>query len=234
VVSLSRLARCAGLLVDQVRTGGAKEAFGDVSRWAWSEDLAVGLQFDFGSDVADPPSSLVPLTAQLLTDELAPNVFDLTGLNSSDRLYLERRRSIWEAGFDGGWLAVDPEGEPAYLQWLIPGHQHEKVREFFGPIFGDVSADTLVVEGAWVPPAFRKQKVMPAGLQAVTLAAGEANPDANFALCYPAANNRGAVLGTRSSGYAVVAKRTETWRIGRRSFTFEPSDESGFSVFDPR
>lgn len=228
---MQRLVRRGRMLVHEVRSGDADRAVADLRRWAWSEAEAVGFRFDARAEHVAPPPALVDLVARPLDDQLAERVFDFEGLGSADRLYLERRQNIHRSGLPGGWVAVDPDGNPAYLQWLIPAMHAAQIGEFFGPIFGAIASDTLLVEGAWIPPAFRKQKVMGAGLALVTEAALAASPEARYAVCYPAADNRGAVLGTRSAGYEVFEKRTEQWRLGRRSFHFAPATESDFAVF---
>lgn len=226
---IDRLVRRGRLLVDEVRAGGAKAAATDVRGWIWSEREAIGFRFD-ATRPGDPPKAKVELAARPLDADIAPLVFNVPHLSPTDQLFLDRRRNIFEAGFDGGWVAVDPDGQPAYLQWLIPSHQTEKIREFFGPIFPRFDAETLLVEGAWIPPDFRRLKVMGEGLALVSEAATAAN-GARYAQCYPAADNKGAALGTRSAGYEVVEKRIERWRLARRTVEFAPANESDFSVF---
>jgi hypothetical protein len=221
-------------MVGQLRRGEGKDVLADLRRFAWSEAEAVGLRFTYGTPTNPPPAD-VPLTPVPLDAALAAKVFDMTDLSPMDRHYLERRAAMWEAGFGGGWVAVDDHGEPVYLQWLIPPGEHELIKSFFGPLFPDFDGDTLLVEGAWIPPSFRKRHVMAEGLALVTEAAGKCSgPEIRYAQCYPAADNRGAVLGTRSSGYEVNQKRIERWRFGRCTVTFEPACESDFAAFAPR
>lgn len=227
---IDRLTRRTKMLVDELRAGGGKEIAADIRRWTWSEALAVGFRCDL-SVSASPPPAEVSLCAQPIDDALAAKIFGVTGLSSHDQLFLDRRHNIWNAGFSGGWAAVDPDGEPAYVQWLIPPTEAAKVRTFFGPIFPELPPDTLLVEGAWIPPAFRRRKVMGEGLALVTVAAGEHTPGSRFAVCFPAADNRGACFGTRSAGYEVFNKRTERWRLARRRTYFEAATEADFEIF---
>lgn len=211
------------MLVKQLQNGDFKGVRGDLEQWMWSENYYCGLLRERDKQFTPAPAD-VELTARLLDDELAPKVFDFEGLGERDCTYLERRCRIWEAGFHNGFVAVDPDGEPAYLQWLIPPAQNAKVKEFFGPLF-PLDDTTLVVEGAWIPPKFRKANVMGEGLSKVTEAAFEASPEATAALCFPELKNKGAVRGSASGGYDIAKLRTDTWRLGRRSCTF-----SDFSV----
>jgi len=232
-MTISRTARRAKMLIDQVRSGGKDEAMADLRRWANSETHAVGLRRVLEIE-PDPPKSLVPLTAKPIDATTAPRIFDVEGLSPIDQLYLDRRQNMYDAGFRGGWCAVDPEGNPAYVQWLIPGADGPKVRAFFGDLFPPLDEDTLFIEGAWIPPMFRKQKVMSEGLALVTRAAADATPGSRFAVAFVTEDNRGAAFGTRAAGYDVFMKRTERWRMGRLTTTFGPATEDDFAIFAPR
>jgi hypothetical protein len=225
------------VLVDQVRAGGAREASADVARWAWSEGEAVGFRSDLTRPV-EPPPSRIEITIAPLDKALAPAVFDTTGLDPADLLYLERRRAIWDAGFDGGWVALDPSGTPAYLQWFIPSHQSDLVQSFWGGLFPRIEPGTLLAEGAWVPPPFRGQKIMAEAMARfgqATRAAGAAQGDeVTHATTWVSTGNRGALFGCVDAGYAVDRRRTETWRLGRRTLTFAPATAADFPVFAER
>lgn len=220
------------MLVDQLVSGGRDEVIADLRRWAWSENHSVGFRRDLLVE-PDPPKSLIPLAAVPIDEQLAKRIFEVDGLSPIDQLYLDRRRNIYNAGFDGGWCAVDAEGNPAYVQWLIPGAQAAKVHSFFPDLFPTLDSDTLFIEGAWIPPAFRKQKVMGEGLAKVTHAAAGATAGSRYAVAFVADDNRGAAFGTRSAGYEVFMKRTQRWRLGRSTTTFQPATEADFALFTP-
>lgn len=229
----SRLARRSKMLIDQVRSGGKDEALADLRRWASSETHAIGFKRVLEIEPS-PPASLVALTARPIDDAMAPKIFDVEDLSPIDQLYLDRRKNMFVAGFRGGWCAVDAEGNPAYVQWLIPGADGVQVRDFFGELFPPLDEDTLFIEGAWIPPAFRKQKVMAEGLALVTQAAAEATPGSRYAVAFVTEDNRGAAFGTRAAGYEVFMKRTERWRLGRLTTTFVGATEDDFAIFAAR
>ena len=228
---IQQLARRARLMGGQIRRGDGQAIVADVRRWTWSSSAACGLRFTRDAEVTPPPA-MVPLHTRQLDDDIAADVFDVPNLSSADQLFIDQRREMYDAGFAGGWLAVDEDERPAYLQFLVPPSQRELITKVFGPGLFDVPDDTLLVEGAWIPPEFRKRKVMGEGLALVTQAAlASHGPDIRYAQCYPAADNKGAVLGTRSAGYEVNHLRTETWRLGRRTIDVVPATEADFAVF---
>lgn len=218
---MKRVMGRATMLARQVRNGDAKGAVADIRSWMWSENQYCGLTRVF-ADSFEPKPANVELRAAELDATLAAKVFDFTGLDERDATFLDRRRRIWEAGFDNGFVALAPGDEPAYLQWLIPPSQNDMVADYFGPLF-PLDDHTLTVEGAWIPPKFRKEKVMGEGLSLVTEAAASASPEADRARCFPELANKGAVRGSMSGGYRIDTVRTDTWRLGRRTVTFEPT-----------
>ncbi len=221
-------------MAGQIRRGDASAVAADLRRWAWSESHACGLRFTRGTEVTPPPAQ-VALHAVPLDDRIACDVFDLANLSSADQLFIDQRREMYDAGFDGGWVAVDDDERPAYLQFLVPPTQRELIAKVFGDGKFDVPDDTLLVEGAWIPPEFRKRKVMGEGLALVTQAAlASHDDDIRYAQCYPAADNKGAVLGTKSAGYEVNHRSVETWRLGRRTIEVMPATEADFEVFTRR
>lgn len=230
---MSRVLNRLKVVAEQVRAGEIDNVKADISGWINSSTDSVGLRRDFTKTYDRHTKADVPLTAVALDETIAKVLFDTDGLKDRDKQFLDRRRQIWDEGFKGAYVAVDPDGQPAYLQWFIPHTQASKVKAYWGPLFPDYGADTLIVEGAWIPPAFRKKNVFGEALWLVSEVAKANSPDVvRYATCYPEAANKGAVLGTHASGYDVFEKRTETWKYGRRSVNFTPATEADFSLFD--
>ncbi len=164
---------------------------------------------------------------------MAERVFDTSGLRDRDKQFLDRRRVIWETGFRPAYVAVNVDDVPVYLSWFI-GHDHaELARSYWGPLFPEIVPELMIGEGAWVPPDYRKRGVMREGMYVCTEAAkADFAPGVRYVVAYAEHTNSGAVVGTHYAGFDVVSRRTETWRMGRRSVSFEPATEGDFSVFD--
>lgn len=216
----------------QVRAGEISAVGADVAHWMSSQSESVGLRRDFARHYSAPPSSFGRLTAAPLDDALAERVFDRRGLNPRDQHLLERRHALWTAGFEGAYVALTDDGEPAYLSWFIPHFQADKVRDYWGSMF-PFGPDTLIGEGAWVVPKFRGHGLMGLGHFVLTEAAKQdAGPDVRYVTVYTEANNRGAAIGSYRAGYEVFVRRIESWRLGKRFVRFEPASFADFAVFD--
>ncbi len=222
---MSRAVERLGVLARQVGRGDISGAVGDVKGWVNSETVSYGFRHEFAKTYDEPSPSEVPLYVVPLDDDIAPRVFDVGGLNDRNRALLERRRTIWEAGFEGGHVAVTGDGDPAYLQWFIPPHQNDKVRDYWGPLFPDLNGDSALVEGAWVPPAYRKRNVMSQALAMMNEVVGKTSEKGvRYAIAFVQSDNRGAMVGTMGAGYDLYLTRTEHWRAGRRSVKFKDTD----------
>ena len=214
---MSRVVGRLKMLGEQAKNGDVAGIKKDIGNWMWSEQRYCGLRRDLTKPY-EPPKADIALHAVPI-EEVADKVFGVQGLSERDETYLERRRRIFEAGFKGGFVAVTADSDPAYLQWLIPPSQNAMVADFFGPLF-PLDDDTLVVEGAWIPPAYRKANVFGEGLSLVSEAAALAAPEATSAVCFPELANKGAVRGSVLGGYEISHLRTDTWRLGRRTVEF--------------
>ncbi len=229
---MSRAADRLSLTAQQLRAGEFSAVGADVGHWVNSQSESIGLRRDFTRSYPVPTSSLGRLTAAPLDDELAARVFDRRGLEPRDQQLLERRHALWQAGFDGGYVALTSDGEPAYLSWFIPHYQADKVRDYWGPLFR-FGPDTLIGEGAWVSPKFRGFGLMAMGHYVLTEAAkADAAPGVRYVTAYAESKNRGASHGTYRAGYEVFTRRIETWRLGKRFVRFEPASIGDFPVFD--
>ncbi|MEM9655967.1 MAG: hypothetical protein AAGA65_28030 [Actinomycetota bacterium] len=219
-------------MINLTRRGDVGLLGSNVRRWFRSDTQSLGYRRDYAEPVADPPDPVLELRIEPLDDRLADALFNVPGLDANNRLYLDRRRAMWQLGFKGGYVAVAPDGRPAYLQFFIPHEQADLVGRHWGNLFPPFGPDTLLVEGAWTPPDFRGQRVMARALYLMAEEARRNSADAvRFADAYVEIGNRGADIGCRQAGFLPFQRRIESWRFGRHTFRFEDLAEQ---TADPR
>ncbi len=220
-------------LARQIAGGGLSTVQSDAKRWLYSDIEAIGFRRDYQRPCPPPPSAGVELTALPLDEPLASKLFEDGTVEGRDLLYLSRRRSMWEHGFLGGYVAVDPDGEPVFLQFYIPHSQQPLVREYWGPLFPELGPDSFLVEGAWVPPRYRRRGIMASAMHAVSEAAKADGPDSvRYGVTFAEVANRGATFGCRDAGFDIFQRRVETWRFGRLSVRFEQAIEADYPHLD--
>lgn len=219
---VSRRVQRLVMLAERIGRGDVAGAFNDLKRWSYSTTVAFGLRYDFSQTPAGQPDCELSFRVVPLTAELAARVFDTSGLGDSDRALLDRRRAIWDAGFEGGHVALADNGDPIYLQWVIPPRQAEKVRQYWGDLFDDLDDNTALVEGVWVPPRYRGRGIM----AAASVAINQVSEPFRYAVAFVADDNHAALRGFTSAGYQVHTVRTERWLGGRRTVQFKPADSA--------
>ncbi len=232
---MQRIMSRAKVVGKQLKAGEVALASADIRRWMNSTVDSIGFRRDFRTSSDRCPPAEVDLRAVKLDDDWADRVFDSSGLKERDRQFLDRRRAIWDAGFRNAYTAVDPDGVPTAFSFFIHHEQNDKMADYFGPLFQNTGPDTMLAEGAWVPPEFRGRGVWGEGFRLLSEAAhDDADSGVNFAVCYAEAGNYGAAMGVYDAGYEIFQKRTETWSLGRRSVTFEPANKRTFGTLSAR
>lgn len=197
----------------------------DARQWLHSDTESIGYRRDYSKPVSGP-EPVLDLRIEPLDNALASALFDIPNLDSQNRLYLDRRKAMWDMGFSGGYVAVDADGRPAYLQFFIPHEQAELAHQHWGDLFPAFGPDTLLVEGAWVPPDYRGRRVMAQGMYMISEAAKANSPEqVRYADTYVDVGNRGAKAGCLEAGFSVFQRRVESWRFGRHTFRFEDAVE---------
>lgn len=186
----------------------------DVRRWAWSRDLAVGLERDL-TIPHEPPPARVEIEVRKLDDATAERLFSEDGLEPRAALDMESRRRFWEDGIPSAYVALDENGTPCYVQWAIPGNRAQLVKDYFGKGFPDLGDDELLLEGAWARPEARGKRIMAEAMSRITEAG--AHPGHRRAITFVGVANEPSIRGCRAAGYEVYIERDETWRLGRRT-----------------
>lgn len=95
-------------------TGHLGPVVGDVRRWAWSTDDAVGLARDLTVPF-DPPPARVALDIRKLDEQTAARLFSEEGLDDQAAIDMESSRRFWQDGIPGAYAAIHEEGTPCHV-----------------------------------------------------------------------------------------------------------------------
>lgn len=197
-----------------VRSGGLRPLSSDLRRWAWSDDLAVGMERHLTVPHTPPPAK-VTIEIVPLDDRLAGRLFDASGLDAAALRDMEARRRLWEDRIPNAFVAVDDTATPCYVQWAIPGSETALISDYFRGGFPVMARDELLLEAAWATPAARGKRIMAEAMSRITEAG--AAPEHRRAITFVGIDNEPSLRGCRAAGFEVYIERVERWRIGRRS-----------------
>ena len=201
------------------RSGGLRPLASDLRRWAWSDDLAVGMERDLTVPHAPPPAK-VSLEIVPLDPQLATQLFDNKGLDAEALRDMEARRRLWEDRIPNAFVALDDTDTPCYVQWAIPGSEAGLINDYFRGGFPVLAPDELLLEAAWATPAARGKRIMAEAMSRITEAG--AAPEHRRAITFVGINNEPSLRGCRAAGFEVYTERLEKWRVGRRSLGWTP------------
>ena len=217
---LRRILSKALYFVRLASSGDAGALWADARRFAWSDAHFLGLSRDLTVPF-EHPAARIAFEVRPLDDELAKLVFNSEGLVPLERRELEHRRRIWESGLGRAYVAIDTEGQPCYLEWAIPGAQAQRIESFFGATFPHLAPDEILLEGAWVPPHLRGQRIMSEALSLISVAG--AGTQCRRAITFVSIDNEPSLRGCYAAGFQVYCERIDRWRLGRRQVTWRPS-----------
>ena len=186
----------------------------------WSDVDAIGSSWD--AKISHPPvAALFPLTLREARKEDLDRLLtvDVPGLEPDDREERLVRQHMRTLGFKHCLVAVNEEDEPCFLQWLIMPSENSILARAYGGLFPPLEPHQALVEGAYIPPAFRGKKVMPAAKRLICEQAAAFG--ATEVLTWVRSNNIASLKGCQRAGFRPIMTRVSSHRLGRRQITFE-------------
>lgn len=213
---LSRL-RMGMLLV----RGGQWSEFRDRLRTAiWSERRFIGLERDLAKQI-DAPRSPVKFAIRPARPEDFDTLLAPSEVPAIVELQAQMREWI-EAGLPGAHVAAIEGDTPCFVQWLLTAKDNDKIAEVFGPGLPRLDPDTVLLEGAYTPPRYRRLPIMPAAMAAIA-ALGRA-AGARRAIVFVGEDNASMIRAAQLAGFSPHEVQTVRRRLLRRSVTYSHLD----------
>jgi hypothetical protein len=185
----------------------------------YSRSVSLGLSRDLTVPFS-PPAPRVPFEVRPLRPD-----DDLSFLRTSEGLSAEtiyerlyQARNI-QANIPTCYVAVAADGRICYMQWLIPARERRRMQEVFGRNFPVLADDEALLEGAYTPDEFRGKGIMSGAMARIAehgVALG-----ARTVLTFVAEGNIGSLKGCKNAGFSPTLRRHTTFRLFRRSVSFE-------------
>lgn len=202
-----------------LRHGNVAVLAHEFQRRLFSERLHYGLVRDLGVPF-DPPEAKIPIAIRELRADDMPALLGLDGSMSARGPYVRMHRLNFAGrGVGRCYVAVTENGEPCYMQWLIPSSQNAEVKEYFHGIFPRLEPNEALLEYAFTPESHQRMGIMAAAMARIAERAREF--DADRIVTFVDAENVAALKGCHRAGFQRHLIRRDRWRLFLRRVSFE-------------
>lgn len=218
---MSTFRNAASLLRDSVRDPTLiRQVYRSAGRRLKSEQKAFGLRRDLTVEHTAPPSP-IPLHVRRIRDADVPHVLGPdTSLSLEEKSERTDRLRLIEAGAGMAYCAVTDEDVPCYVQWIFTSADNAFLRDHFQGTFPELDEETALLEGAYIPPDFRGQRILSAAVEQVIDQARSMG--ARYVITFIGADNTPSLKGAARSGFEIYVERHTRWRMLRSTVEFRP------------
>jgi RimJ/RimL family protein N-acetyltransferase len=183
----------------------------------WADDLAYGYRRPLDAPVAGGPAS--GLHVRLVRNEDVPAILEPEeSMTLEERWDRSQRLSLLNAGAGSCFVAVTDDGTPCFVQWVFTKRDNEFVTRHFGGQFPPVDEETVLLEGLYVPTAFRNQRL--AGPAVARVMAEAYALGARYVVTFIGADNIASLKTAERAGFGIYLERHVRWRLLRSTVTF--------------
>lgn len=203
-------------VVIPIRRGHPKEAFTSLSRGLWSSDYAFGLKRDLTVDFESAPAK-IPITVRPITEQDIA-VCKAADIVDEEKTEFDARLDFMQRGIRTGYVAVNMDDEPTYMQWLFGPDQNDFIQQRFQGAFPHLNADEALLEYAFTLPSFRGLKIMPRAMDLI--ARHGADIGARYVITFVNQLNIPALKGCQRAGFNPYLVMRDSWRAYQRHVTF--------------
>ena len=181
---------------------------------------AFGLRRDLTVPFA-APAAKIPITVRPLRpdDDLAfladsPDLSPQTAREHIDQ------RLLVNADIPTCWIAVDSDGTPCYMQWLVAARDNARIHSWWGGLFPELRPDEALLEGAYTADSHRGKGIMAHAMARIAEQAGEFG--ARYVITFVGHENVASLKGCERAGFAPYIDRDDRWFLFRRQVHFRP------------
>ncbi len=228
---MSRLVLVARDAVRMIREGHSRRLVESVKTRLESVTPSLGLARDLNVPFTAPDAKLKvevrPLRPGEEIDFLALDGPDMT--DDAAHTILQQRRLL-DSKVGTCWIAVDPDGRPAYMQCLVQPEHTDRLRGLFGDLYPRLLPGHALLEGAYTPPDFRGKGIMAHAM--ALIAASAADQDVRSVVTFVGEDNIASLKGCKKAGFWPYTRRLEVYRFGRRQVRYEPLPPGTPYAFD--
>ena len=151
-------------------------------------------------------------------------------VSGHDALEVYARERLREAGVSGAHQTMGPNGEPAFVHWLIMAKTQDELHSFQPGRYRKLGADEALIEGAYTFTAFRGKGLMMEGMAQLLMKAREAGVKRVWT--YVALENIPSLRGCARVGFVPDHLRHNRRRLGAMHTDFLPLTLEAMAQWD--
>ncbi len=228
---MSRLVLVARDAVRMIRDGHSRQLVDSLQTRLDSVTPALGL----ARDLAVPhqaPAAKVPVEVHPLGpgEELDFLALDDTDLSDDAAHTILQQRRLLDSQVGTCWIAVDPDGRPAYMQCLILPEHNDRLGGLFGDLYPRLRPGQALLEGAYTPPDFRGKGIMAHAMALIAESATDLG--VRSVVTFVGEDNIASLKGCKKAGFWPYTRRLEIYRYGRRQVRYAPIPPGTPYAFD--
>ncbi len=201
--------------------GNISELIGELRKRLNSTSHYFGLRRDLKIPF-DNPDAKIPVTVRELNSEDLKYLLDAQFRKEDPRL-AEYQQAIVNSGLKTAYVATNEHDIAAYMQFLIKPDQNELIQKHFKGIFPLLKDDEGLLEGAFMNPEFRGQRIMPAAMARIAEKATELG--LKSAITFVDVTNIPSLKGCHRAGFSPYVLRVDRWYMFKRSVTYRPVEK---------
>lgn len=195
----------------------------------FSSTVSYGLRRDLFKAYADVRAK-VPIHIRQFEPDDASVLFSEDACREVNPRIVASQRALIASGIPSCYVAVTPDGQPCYMQWLIGNAENDRIGDYFSGAFMPLGATEALLEGAYSNPLYRGLGIMP---EAMSLIAQNAlDVGVRWVLTYVDATNVASLKGCKRAGFEAYLLRYERWFLFRRSVVFKPMNLTMLNAFN--
>jgi len=187
--------------------------------YLYSNSVAFGLRRDIKKPFSNPDAR-IPISIRPIRHGDIEQLTADKELNNNNPRLVANQKALVEEGIKDCFVAVTQDDTPAYMQCLIHNNDNDKIQHHFGNIFPILNDDEALLEGAFMSPDFRGQRIMPAAMSRIAAKARQME-DIRWVLTFVTTDNIPSLKGCMRSGFEPYVLRREKCVLFTRTVTFE-------------
>ena len=200
--------------------GHSKWALQAASYRLYGNESAVGLRRDLSKAFELPSAKLAIVIRPLRPDDDLAFLHGGGGQDDLTQFVQMRQLRMIKLKLPTCYVAVAPNSDICYMQWLIPATENEAIQAHFAGHFPLLNPDEALLEGAYTAPAYRGQGIMACAMGQIAEKATQFG--ARWAITFVGLPNEPSVKGCVRAGFEPYLSRVQSWRMLHHSTKFVP------------